>query len=148
MIIILTIFFIIGLIILGLFITNLIFSISYLGPTFNKKNKIDVNDIKRKWILFFAWFTLVSSILYTINISMFHTKAITFSIIITIFISIMTDILTITYIGPYFNRNKEIFINDWRRKWILFFNWFTVGSWIVALILILLFKKHYIKIIN
>jgi len=35
-----------------------VFTIIYLGPTF-EKSSIEENDWKRKWIIFFAWFGLI-----------------------------------------------------------------------------------------
>ncbi len=36
---------------------------------------------------------------------------------------IVTDILTITYLGPGWESKVEIDPSDWRRRWILFFAW-------------------------
>lgn len=45
----------------SLSIATLIITLSYLGPTFEEPSKIDPNDWKRKWIIFFAWFNLVTT---------------------------------------------------------------------------------------
>lgn len=39
---------------------------------------------------------------------------------------IITDILTVTYLGPKWDSKEFIDPNDWRRKWILFFAWIKI----------------------
>lgn len=41
-------------------IATLIITLSYLGSSFKAPASIDPTDWKRKWIIFFAWFNLVS----------------------------------------------------------------------------------------
>ena len=124
---------------LVLSIINLVITIQYLGPTFDRKKSIDVKNWHRKWILFFSWFTIVLSglsllfnnqqnkykktvngiVISEINISN------NFSLLFTI-LPILTNIFTIIYLGPTFGRNKKIKVDNWMRKWVLFFAWFNI----------------------
>ena len=53
-----------------------------------------------------------------------------FILIITIFLLLLPlilSIVTITYVGPTFNRSEDIKVDDWKRKFILFFAWFNLA---------------------
>lgn len=48
-------------------IVTYVLTLSYLGWTFSTKDlKLNPEDWRRKWLIFFAWFYLVSTILYTV----------------------------------------------------------------------------------
>ena len=53
-----------------------------------------------------------------------------FILMLTIFLLSLPLILAITtiiYIGPTFDRTEDIKVDDWRRKFILFFAWFNLA---------------------
>lgn len=52
-------------------IATAIITLNYLGMTFDEKNdsKIDANDWQRKWLIFFAWFYIISYILGLLFVS-------------------------------------------------------------------------------
>jgi uncharacterized membrane protein len=71
--------------------------------------------------------------------------------VLTLMLAILTSVFTIKYIGPTFNRTEHIDVNNWMRKWILFFTWYgLVATIFVTTAVIGLFYtdntfKNYIK---
>jgi hypothetical protein len=137
--------FIVTLVLFVISILTLIFTIIYLGPGFNRSKKILLNDWRRKWLLFFAWFTLIGSSvsLLTTFVSVARgenqpdtTNNIVSNIVANILL-ICTNVFIITYIGPTFNRQTEIKVDDFRRKWVLFFAWFNSVTLLIILIMFL-----------
>jgi hypothetical protein len=133
--------FIVTLVLVVISILTLIFTIIYLGPGFNRSKKILLNDWRRKWLLFFAWFTLIGSSfsLLTTYVSLGRadtTNKIVSNIVGNILL-ICTNVFIITYIGPKFNRQTEIKVDDFRRKWVLFFAWFNSVTLLIILIMFL-----------
>lgn len=48
-------------------IVTYVVTLTYLGWSFSSKDvTLDSEDWRRKWLIFFAWFYLVSTILYTL----------------------------------------------------------------------------------
>jgi hypothetical protein len=143
------IIFIVFVALLGISIATLVFNIQYLGPGFNRTEKIDVKDWRRKWLLFFSWLSLIGiiiSIFDFISGRKFmggkegkggNGSSIQSSLLSLVLLTI-TNIITIMYLGPGFDKSDKIDVNDWRRKWILFFGWFNaVMLSIVVLIFIM-----------
>jgi hypothetical protein len=54
-------------------------------------------------------------------------------------IPIMSAIIVLNYLGPTFS-DDDIVIesNDWRRKWLIFFAWFSLVSIFMTMILIMI----------
>jgi len=104
-------------------LTN-VFIILYLGPTFGRTDTIDSQDWKRKWILFFSWLNIAIFGLITT----FTLGGILFVPFVgtAILLILLTAVFTILYLGPTFGDPGEIDVDDWKRKWILFFAWFGV----------------------
>lgn len=104
----------------------------YLGWTFDNNDEIDKNDWKKKWIIFFAWLGLVSSVLLLIpsfvvkdgKFLMNRNKLALFGG--SMIIILLNSIFTLQYLGWTFDDNRDIAKNDWKRKWIIFFAWFTL----------------------
>jgi uncharacterized membrane protein len=60
-----------------------------------------------------------------------------FLLIFAVFLLLLPLILVITtiiYIGPTFNRSEDIKVDDWKRKFVLFFAWFNL-AYIILLVL-------------
>lgn len=129
---------IISLVLIIISVINLVFTIQYLGPTFGRTHPVDVNDWRRKWLLFFAWFSLVSS---SINLLFYNnslpynnttTRVVTSELhishlgMILGILPLITNIFVIIYLGPTFDRTKKIPVDNWMRKWVLFFAWFNI----------------------
>lgn len=119
--------------------TNII-TLIYLGMSFKSTNILDVNDWKRKWILVFAYLRVIDeflllvslfsvSIVYSSIFRQFDNKFLYSSILLVIscicIFNIVTSILTIVYLGPSFEKSS-IEENDWKRKWIIFYVWFSL----------------------
>ena len=47
--------------------------------------------------------------------------------ILLLLVPLILSIVSITYVGPTFNRTEDIKVDDWRRKFILFFAWFNLA---------------------
>lgn len=116
-------------------ILNSIFIFMYLGMIFKDNSEIKKDDWKRKWIIFFAWFGLVSSAFVAIGLlsSIIYFKPhipelkwylLGSCLIITVLI--LNYIFTLEYLGWSFNDNSEIKKDDWKRKWIIFFAWLNL----------------------
>ena len=109
----------------GLFTLTNIFTLMYLGWTFKAPESINPQDWKRKWIIFFAWFSLAS--LSLITIAGLGLPLLVFAI------PILTSIFTLVYLGMTFKAPKSIDPQDWKRKWIIFFAWLAIVSQALSL---------------
>lgn len=108
-----------------------VFTLIYLGWTFDTPEKVDPQDWKRKWIIFFAWFHIASVCLVILYLLPIITKnpLIVTSLVFLIGFSVITSALTISYLGTTFTPPNEIDPADWKRKWIVFFAWLSlIGS--------------------
>jgi hypothetical protein len=56
--------------------------------------------------------------------------------ILSLVLTILTNAFTIKYIGPSFNRTEHINVNDWMRKWVLFFAWYSLVVTIIMVVTI------------
>ena len=111
-------------------ITNSVVCITYLGPTFDSKPSLDVNDWRRKFLLFFAWFNVVY---YLINI--FSMKdTLDMRHVFPLAFGLMSQLIIIVYLGPTFKHTEKIDSEDWRRKFTLFFAWLAVAMVGLALL--------------
>jgi quinol-cytochrome oxidoreductase complex cytochrome b subunit len=54
--------------------------------------------------------------------------------VILLSLSLILPITTIVYVGPTFDRTEDIKVDDWRRKFILFFAWINI-AYIILLML-------------
>ena len=103
-------------------VISLVVSITYLGPTFDSKPALEIDDWRRKFLLFFAWFNVVYysiMLIFIKDLERIHRVGIIFTL--------LAELLIITYLGPTFEESKKIDSDDWRRKFTLFFAWFGVG---------------------
>ena len=110
-------------------IVSLVASITYLGPTFDSKPAMEVNDWRRKLLLFLAWFNMVYYIIMLISMRNLARNE-KLSIVFTL----LAEIVIITYLGPTFEHSEKIDVNDWRRKFTLFFSWLAVAMIGVSLL--------------
>jgi hypothetical protein len=97
----------------------------YVGWTFKAPASIDPKNWKRKWIIFFAWLSLVS--LSLITLAGLGLPLIVFAI------PILTSIFTLVYLGLTFEAPDSIDPQDWKRKWIVFFTWLALVSQVLGL---------------
>lgn len=51
-------------------------------------------------------------------------------------IPIATAIITINYLGLSFSDESDIDAKDWQRKWLIFFAWFYIVSYVLALLFV------------
>jgi hypothetical protein len=109
----------------SLFTLTNIFTLMYLGWTFKAPSSINAQDWKRKWIVFFAWFSLVSMSL--ISLAGLGLPLVVFAI------PILTSIFTLVYLGMTFTPPRSIDPLDWKRKWIIFFAWLAIVSQLLGL---------------
>lgn len=112
-------------VVLGAFlgVMNSVVCITYLGPTFDSKPALDVNDWRRKFLLFFAWFNVVYLVVNALALG----KRLTLGYVLPLALSIMSQIVIIIYLGPTFEHSEKIDSDDWRRKFTLFFAWLGVA---------------------
>ena len=113
-----------------------IFTLQYIGWTFDNNSDIPKEDWKRKWIIFFAWLGLISSIISLLLV--FYVLIIKydkFSILMNsnklllflgLILYLLNSIFTLQYIGWTFDDNRDIVKNNWKRKWIIFLAWFIL----------------------
>ena len=107
-------------------ILTYIFTLSYLGTTFNTNKKIDVRDWKRKWIIFFAWFNIgVYSVLTLLSFG---------EALILLILPLLTNIFILMYLGLTFETSVKIDSQDWKRKWIIFFTWLGLIISVLSLV--------------
>ena len=60
-----------------------------------------------------------------------------FILVLAVFLLLLPLILlitTISYVGPTFKRDQDIKVDDWRRKFILFFAWFNLAYIILVVV--------------
>jgi hypothetical protein len=135
--------------------TNII-TLTYLGTNFEVNSPLDPEDWRRKWILVLAYLQVIGvgflfvsligsiiSLLTTLIRTGFYRDmsdieqkllwAVLFIIVIFCIFSIMTSVFIILYLGPSFD--TVIDSNDWKRKWIIFFAWFTLCVQTIFLLL-------------
>lgn len=129
----------------SLVITTNIFILMYLGTTFSPSDSsVEPQDWKRKWIIFFSWFGLILSILsglFVFGLLKMGVYETIFALII-ICIPIITHILTLIYLGTSLDSSYSIDLQDWKRKWIIFFAWFGLIS--NSLIILNIFDQYYL----
>ena len=53
---------------------------------------------------------------------------------LSIVFTLLAEIVIITYLGPTFEHSEKIDVNDWRRKFTLFFSWLAVAMIGVSLL--------------
>lgn len=84
-----------------------IITLHYLGASFNDKD-LKVDDWKRKWLIFFAYFNIIAS---------FLSPEPTYVSVL----SIMSSTITLCYLGTSFDLSKNDVIksNDWKRRWLI-----------------------------
>jgi hypothetical protein len=102
-----------------------VFTLMYLGWTFNEPDRIDPTDWKRDWVVVLAYLQLVFMgfvMLFLIPVILVFPFIII--VLIPIILLFTSSILTLKYIGWTVNTTTEIDPNDWRRKWIIFFAWY------------------------
>lgn len=51
-------------------------------------------------------------------------------------IPIVTAIITINYLGLSLGDESDIDAKDWQRKWLIFFAWFYIISYVLALLFV------------
>jgi len=116
-----------------------IFTLQYIGWTFDNSSDIPKEDWKRKWVIFFAWLGLVFSIISLLlvfwvliirydkfSILMNSNKLLLFVGLTMIILCLLNSIFTLQYIGWIFDDKYDISKENWKRKWIIFFAWFTL----------------------
>jgi hypothetical protein len=91
-----------------------IITLVYLGTSFNDKD-LKTDDWKRKWLIFFAYFTIV--------LSLFSPLPTYYSVL-----SIMSSTITLCYLGTSFgiSKNDSIKSNDWKRRWLIVMSFINI----------------------
>jgi hypothetical protein len=112
-----------------LFALTNVFTLMYLGWTFKVPKSIDPQDWKRKWIIFFAWFSIAVMALF--SVAGLGLPLIVFAV------PILTSIFTLVYLGSSFDPPSSIDPQDWKRKWIIFFAWLAIASQAAGLLYLL-----------
>jgi hypothetical protein len=96
---------------------NSLFTLMYLGWTFNDPERIDPTDWKRDWIVIFTYVQMVMIGIFT----WVHRVSVSFIPLVLLFAS---NILGLTYLGWTVADTSEVDPKDWRRRWIILFAWY------------------------
>lgn len=108
----------------SLALTTAIFTLSYLGTSFESVKPLDASDWRRKWLIFFAWFNLVGLGLIVLSTAGFA--------ILPLALPIMTNIIVLSYLGTTFTPSTpQIEGDDWKRRWMIFFAWLSIAMMII-----------------
>ena len=109
-----------------LFLMTQIITLKYLGTSFNDKD-LKIDDWKRKWLIFFAYFTIV--------LSLFSPLPTYYSVL-----SIMSSTITLCYLGTSFETHGDLIkSNDWKRRWLIVMSFINIVVLSIAIVILGLF---------
>ena len=113
------------LLVFGIVIPTYIFTLSYLGGSFNSDIKIETDDWRRKWIIFFTYINVIIVGLFAL-FALFMKQN---TLLLSLFLPLMSNIIILVYLGTSFGSDTATLdVNDWRRKWIIFFAYIGIIS--------------------
>lgn len=141
-----------------LFVVTDVLILTYLGKDFQSTYELDPEDWRRKWIVFFAYLQIIAAsfvLLVTVGLYISHFGVLirtgfyeelsqssrvmlwvgVFLVVLFCVFSFITSLFTILYLGPTFD-SVSIKPDDWKRKWIIFFSWFSLvlrAVWLLIL---------------
>ena len=159
-----------GLVPFILLIVTDVLILTYLGKDFQSTYELDPEDWKRKWIVFFAYFQIIGVsmlLVFTVGLFISHFSVLIrtgfyeelnqgvrimlwsglFLLILFCIFSFITSLFTILYLGPTFD-NVSIDPNDWKRKWIIFFSWFSLilrAVWLLIMAFLPVFATSFVS---
>lgn len=132
----------------------------YLGWTFDETQEIKIDDWKRKYIIVFVWIMLIYNSLLVLK-WLIITMRMRINVIdefpqdfrkiigmaaLFILFTLLNNVLVcsfiLKYIGSSFEEQK-IEPDDWKRKYIIFFAWFSLVLCGISLYLNIFFKTSW-----